>query len=506
VKTQNRVRAGLDILPLAMPSQVTVASVRSGINLLIASSWLSLYWPVLVWLAGMLKRPDTRLNLVLLLPAAAQLLAQLTRGIRTGRLSTCAAPRLAWPVLTLTLAASSAYVVAENRLGVHILSASLFGLATYGLVSLYFANRGLPAALLLIAGLPFGSYLDVYVGFPVRFMTANVVHELLAALRITSEPIATILVLENGIAHIDLPCSGVQSLWTGLLFYLAAACHRHPSLDRRWIAVGSLMAISLMLANALRVFILVVVALVLRRPHVAEVLHVPLGIVGFAACCATALTLLRSSPVSDTPLADRATPPKAAWLLQAFLLAAIVSLGFAYRPPMPSPGGGAPFTVELPSSVTSSTMPFSAEEREFFDLHGPVRAQRLRFRWQELSGSLLLSLSPSWRGHHNPEHCLAGNGRRVSASHTLLAAPDFPLRTATLDDGQSTAAYWFQAPTRTTDEIASRIWADLTGRESRWMLVSVVFDGSVDPSAPQPRAFLTLIHTAVTAAWKGELK
>lgn len=48
----------------------------------------------------------------------------------------------------------------------------------------------------------------------------------------------TILILENGVSQIDLPCSGVKSLWTGLLFLLAATWLERRPLNLRWLLTG----------------------------------------------------------------------------------------------------------------------------------------------------------------------------------------------------------------------------------------------------------------------------
>jgi exosortase O len=102
---------------------------------------------------------------------------------------------------------------------INTLSATLFGLATYGLLGLWLEpqrwRRGLPAALLLVGVLPFGEHLQTFVGYPVRILTAALVQKGLAAAGAHSVGMETILVFENGVSQVDIPCSGVKSLWTG---------------------------------------------------------------------------------------------------------------------------------------------------------------------------------------------------------------------------------------------------------------------------------------------------
>ena len=90
-----------------------------------------------------------------------------------------------------------------------------------------------------------------------------------------------------------MPCSGVKSLWTGALFFLAVTWLDRAALNVRWLLVAVVFAILLFGANLIRVGMLVVTADVLNMPLAAEMLHVPLGVLGFVGACAGAVGLLR---------------------------------------------------------------------------------------------------------------------------------------------------------------------------------------------------------------------
>ena len=102
----------------------------------------------------------------------------------------------------------------------------------------------------------------------------------------------TILVFENGISQVDIPCSGVKSLWSGMMFLLAATWIRHKPINLRWLLVAGVFGVLLFAANLARVAALVVVGPVAGWPLLAEMLHLPLGVLGFAAACAAAVALL----------------------------------------------------------------------------------------------------------------------------------------------------------------------------------------------------------------------
>src|SRR5205807_1363606 len=75
-------------------------------------------------------------------------------------------PRLAPVPLALAAGVTIIYLLNERFLDVSLLSATCFGVASYGLIGLYLPCgawvRGLPAALLLVAVLPFGEQADTW--------------------------------------------------------------------------------------------------------------------------------------------------------------------------------------------------------------------------------------------------------------------------------------------------------------------------------------------------------
>ncbi|MCZ7572164.1 MAG: archaeosortase/exosortase family protein [Ardenticatenaceae bacterium] len=200
--------------------------MRLGANALVLALLLWLYRPVFDYLAIIFSREDFRTNQLVLLGVIVLIAVQVRKGGLRPRFDV--APQHAAPVLLLALGGSLLYLTVERFLDVNTISASLFGLASYGLLGLWMRpqrwRQGLPAALLTVGALPFGKHMQTFVGYPMRILTAAIVRDGLAAAGIGSIGIDTILVLENGVSQVDLPCRGVKSLWTGMLFLLAATC------------------------------------------------------------------------------------------------------------------------------------------------------------------------------------------------------------------------------------------------------------------------------------------
>jgi exosortase O len=481
--------------------------LQLGLNLAIIAVWLWLYWPLYDYLNIIFSREDFRTNQLLLLGIVALIAHRLYQAGRWPRFD--AAPCLTPLPLALALGGSLLYLLAERFLNVNTLSTSLFGLASYGLLGLWLAparwRQGLPAALLLIGTLPFGDHLQTFVGYPLRILTAAIVRDGLAALGVVTVGIDTILVFENGVSQVDLPCSGVKSLWTGALFLLAATWVEQRPFNRRWLGTAVLFALLLFLANLARVAILVGVGEVLGWRLLAEMLHVPLGVLGFVAACAAAVWLLRRT----TPFTIHHRPTVAhsftihnspGWLAPLLVLV-IAMMALTYTPRPQTGLSQAAVDWPFPAEMHVEPLPLKADELAWLTRDGADAASRYRFAWGEVSGSMILITSHTWRAHHRPERCFEVYGLSLEESRTLLIGSDFPLRQVSLgsssDPAQYTAAYWFQSATQTTDDYATRIWADLSPERQRWVLVTILFDENVDPHRPDVQSFYLALHETV---------
>jgi exosortase O len=300
----------------------------------------------------------------------------------------------------------------------------------------------------------------------------------------------TILIFENGISQVDSPCSGVKSLWTGGLFFLAATWIDRRPLNLRWLLSALTFAVLLLAANLGRVGVLVLVGQVAGWRLVAQMLHVPLGVIGFSAACGAALVMLRwagslEAASQDDPPITQAGLGRPAWLAPGLVLA-LVAFVLLYVP-RPAPAAATPLLLGFPQKLQVSAWPLSSGELNWLTANGKeerVAASRWRFEWDQLKGSLLFVTSDTWRAQHPPERCFTVYGLEIQGSQPLMAAGDFPLRWLTLGKGHDaalySAAYWLQSSDRITEDFAARIWDDLTPHPQTWVLVTVLFDTPVD--------------------------
>lgn len=486
---------------------------------LLWAAWLWLFRPIFAYLRLIFTQTDFRTNQIALTLVLALILYQLheKRALASGwQLNSPT-----WRPLMVGVALGSAvgFLLAERFLAINTLSATLFALGSYGLLGLWVASqrwqRGLPAALLMVGTLPFGHHLQTFVGYPLRIATAALVRDGLSAAGIGHVGIDTILILENGVSHIDIPCSGVQSLWTGVMFLVAATWIEDKKIGARWLGVALTLMLLLFISNFVRVAVLTVTGASLGWTLLAEMLHVPLGVCGFVLACGASLWLLRRLPANAPPGSWRpaaGTTHNALWKARlswpspiapaahALLLAAVfVGLSLLYvRRPNVGLSQSAPGWYFGPT-VQTEAFPLKPDEAAWLTKDGAESAERLTFKSGDLSGSMILITSSTWRAHHRPERCFEVYGLAIDNSATHLVDQTFPIRLVSLGDGTYTANYWFQSAEVTTDDYATRIWDDVQRERNRWVLVSMVFDGDVDVNSAEVKQFHRTIHAAVAA-------
>ena len=379
---------------------------RVGANALIFVVWLWLFRSVFDYLAVIFTREDFRTNQMVFVAVIALIALQIRREHCCPQFD--ARPQLYPPALALACGGSALYLLVERFLDINTVSASLFGLASYGLLGLWMQpqrwRQGFPAALLVVGVLPFGEHMQTFIGYPIRLLTAFIVRDGLTVAVVASVGVDTILLFENGVSQVDLPCGGVKSLWTGALFLIAATWIERRPLNLRWLLIALVFTAILFATNLARVGVLVVIGQVLGWGLAAEMLHVPLGALGFVASCAAAVVLLRLERPRVWDEHGQSVFARPAWLSPALAIA-IVGMALAYAPrprdglTHPPPG------FIFPAEMKTQTMPLAPDQIQWFSEGGAESAVRQRFEWRGITGSMILITSATWRAQHRPERC-----------------------------------------------------------------------------------------------------
>jgi exosortase O len=494
-------------------------AARAGINLIFLAVWVWLYWPVFQYLAVLFTREEFRTNQIVLAAVAGLLIYRARRTRPTLRLDT--PPQLYLPGLALMLASSIAYLLVERFLDINTLSASLFTLASYGLLGLWLKpvrwREGFPAMLLVVGILPFGAHLETFVGYPLRVFTAGLVRSGLTSIGFHSVGVDTILVFESGISQVDIPCSGVKSLWTGALFLLGATWVENRPLSLRWLLVAAFTFLLLITANLLRVYILAFTGPALGLTTLASMLHIPLGVLGFAGACAAAVYMLSRLPANParSTTEEHRELIRPGWLGPLLAAIALVMV-FVYTPRSANASNqpSEPPQWNFSSDLSVQPAPLTAQGLAWIRQDGAENADRYSFKWQNddpdlnggmpVTGTFMLLTSQTWRGQHQPERCFQVFGLTIGETNTVLVSPDFPMRYLSLSApgviGQVSAVYWLQSASQTTEDYGQRIWADLAPQRERWVLVTVLFDNDYVSQLPELNLFLEALHGSVRSS------
>ncbi|MEG4514415.1 exosortase O [Microcoleus sp. F6_B4] len=417
--------------------------------------------------------------------------------------------------LLLMLGAGICSIALQYIIDIKQITVLLFILGTYGLCGLLvepnFWQKNLPVAGLLACILPFNSQLNSGLGLPARVLTAQVVEQLLSMLHVGAISSYDIIVLENGIAQVDVPCSGIKTLLVGTIFLLAATWLEGRKLSLIWLAVGAANLLMLVSANAARVAVLVLVSEVFKQPNIAEIIHVPLGIVGLVGACFVTWLMLQRLPKLQPEKTSRISAKPNSEILQNHplakpgIIAAVTVLAVMAQLSHVETSKMAIAHLRLPEYIKSESIPLNPSEQKFFGNYPDTQTQKIRFVAGNLRGSMLTVASTSWQTYHAPELCFVASGIPVNRIEKKQLTPSVTARWLSLKNNQLSAVYWLQSAQQTTDNFLSRIGSDLTQKNHNWVLVSILFDSSLEAENHEVKEFASQVHDTVKQSLQGEI-
>ena len=386
-----------------------------------------------------------------------------------------------------------------------------FILGSYGLLGLFINSvvwqKGLNIAIITACIMPFLIAFNSGLGFPVRVLTAHAVAQALADFHLSAVSSHDIIVMENGIAQVDLPCSGMKSLWTGTVFLLGATWLEKRQLGFRWLLVAIANILFLIVANIVRVLILVIAIEVFQQRQIADVIHLPLGIVGFIIASILTWFLLQKVSQYSPAIFELQTEKNYLDSSKKFdcleesnlnwLITLVITLGILGQFQPQQFNSVAITSIKLPSEIKTEALALTTAEANFFDNPANPLVQKSRFQFDNLSGSMLMVASNSWQAHHPPELCFTGNGFKVDHMNSKLINDSINARWLSLQNGELSATYWFQSAQGTTDDFIDRIWDHISHHNKTWVLVSILFDDVENPDSNEIKNFSSTIYQTI---------
>lgn len=455
-------------------------------NGLLLITWLAVHVSTIAWLIGKIEaKPDESL---LLLPVLAAVGFTFSKMRIQRRRAVARSPLMLFTVVA-ALSLLNAATIAFDQLQVTFFLLGIFAWLGLQASTRFTWQKSLNVAVLIALAVPF--YLEFHsgLGFGVRLATASLVEQALHLLGFPALSSHDVIITENAIAHVDIPCSGLKSLWVGSAFYLAAlvlmGIRITGSVVWKYLAFMTL----LLSANTLRILILTLLTSVYGLPKMAQMLHVPLGILGFTLSCLAGWWLLKLAPTEHaTVLKLREVHPRG-WLIGLFALFLLLPL--THR-------NDAPETITrsimLPTNMQAAPVPLTPGEERYFSGGKTTTAQKWHFRWHDANGSVLIVRSRDFNMFHAPELCMAAGGIAVDTMRSLPVGRHH-IRLMSLAQGSATGLYWLQSDDRVTDDFASRYWQYVIENKRQWSMISMVLNAAYPPD---PAVIEGLIERMVT--------
>lgn len=390
-------------------------------------------------------------------------------------------------------------VVTFNRIHFLQLDLTLFLVATYALYGFFVDHtsswkKNLPIAILI--ALCFSIFIEFGSGFGffLRIASSQLVESLLKVIGINVVSSHDILILDNSIAHIDTPCSGLKSLLTGTLFFLVAAYIRKRTIDFVFLIYYGVFCAVLLSANVTRILLLVITHDVLGFTRVADTIHLPLGMMGFGISCVIGWFLLglewRNSKEKQT--VSENTSHNHTGLLSIAVIAALSTTIALKGLPEQSHTGDAMNDTVLLEKINAKPLPLTAVENQFFAAKENSSASKWKFDYNGIKGSLLIVESSALNGMHSPEICFMGSGMKINSTKEERIG-NINCTVINLNNNRQTAAYWMQHNNTTTSCFLNRFWEHIVYGKKLWTMKVVLLDSHKNI---ERQAFEKIIYTA----------
>ena len=383
-----------------------------------------------------------------------------------------------------------------------------------------FWKRSFFVFVLLILTLPILERLQKFIGFPLRLATAKIVSFLLQLVGVGNIPNSTVIMTENYATTIDLPCSGVKSLYFGGVILLVVYFLQQIRLSIKSIILIFLFFALLVFFNIWRVFGLVYVYGVMHLLQAGNSIHVFLGITGFVVSCLFlwfGSEYLRKTHASTSKLSPKkihfnGLAQLSKWFNQknTLIICAVILIvtGTLSHTLIKTPDKKATafeqsITFSSPNTV-SSVIPFSDKENTLFLNEDVTFASKYSLKWQQKDFSLLLVKSTSARSHHDPELCLQGLGYRLLHQQTVPFADAHikQIEIQTSDDPLSPTGlvyYWYVSKDKIITDYSERVWEQFHQPNQQWVLVELVISKSHQPTQEQLNELFNELTESVRA-------
>lgn len=308
--------------------------------------------------------------------------------------------------------------------------------------------------ILTILFLPIQEYIQIFIGTPMRFLSAEIISKILNITGFSNITQSSILIFENNITNIDYSCSGASTFWVILVFISLISFFFNIKFSKKIIYISFFSLLALFFLNTSRILILTVLYNIsYLKEEILLPVHIGLGIINFIILfCVIVYYLLKTSKETIKSENKHFVNQKFVYVL--------VLLGLIL---IPINMNTQKFYSEQVSQIKlSDGMKISTEEAEFFKEHkGSI------IKSKENKVIKIKIATNSWRTHHNPINCIKGSGYKILKTKTIIYNNKF-IKEVQTDKGY--IYYYFSNDEITTDDYYKRVFYSLFQRNKNWTL------------------------------------
>lgn len=349
-----------------------------------------------------------------------------------------------------------------------------------------FWKRSIFVFILLILTLPILERLQKFIGFPMQLWTAKLVSFLLQLVGAANISNSTIIMTENYATTIDLPCSGINSIYSGGIILLVIYFLEQIKPSFKSIFLAFSFFVLLIFFNTWRVFALVYVYGILNLVKIGDSIHIFLGVIGFVVSC---LFLWHGSKYCQKYIV---VPDEALFrnhkLLNRkntikFCLIILVLTGILTNtliaPVKTLTNNNKSVSFKIPDT-SLQLIPFNEKEKTIFFNSDVIFASKYSLKWRQKNMNLLLVKSKSARTHHDPELCLQGLGYRLIQEESQIVdnirVKQLKIQTAdNIDSPKATVFYWYVSKNKIIIDYSERVWEQFNKPNQEWILTELSY-------------------------------
>ena len=360
--------------------------------------------------------------------------------------------------------------------------------------------------LLLILTLPILERLQRFIGLPLRLFTASLVTFLLRMIGVGQISSAAVIMTENYATHIDLPCSGVKSIYFGLIILVVIFFLLKIRINWQSLVLAIAFFLLLMVFNIWRIFSLVYIYGVLNQIDLGDHVHLIFGVGGWlVSCCllwwgASHLSKKRRSvapkasrPKWFSPLAprvfERLSREKSLYIVFGLLLG--LGLVTLFLPPESSIATGNFNQISTKQFIfgeNQQLVNLSKTEQTLFADPSIKLAIKTKFDWRAKNFDLLLVGSQTAKAYHDPETCLQAQGYYLTGSEPVEVISNLEeliklrkLSISTHDGRQGFVYYWFiSEDNKTLTDYVEKIWEQTKNKDGNWVMIELITEEKND--------------------------